>query len=137
MGIIAACIPTLRPLFSRTSSYPWNKKGSSRKLSAESAQPHDEGKRRLHNLPLHLTVTTVSPGSDSCLDRNQVAVGAERPRYGFVVGNSESGNSGDGLRGEADRAILKETEFSVDNRSDDEAVGWPQRSCAHVEQDQV
>ena len=135
IGIIAACIPTLRPLFSRTNRYPWNRKGWSRKLTGNFVQPHNEEIHRLHSIPQNPTVPTVPPGLDSGIGRSRVAVIAESRRHGFGVMSPRSGDSGDGLGGEADKGIMKKTEFSQHNRSDDEAVGWSQGNRKHREQE--
>ena len=58
-------------------------------------------------------------------DRNHVAVlGGGSARHWFGVNSfDDSGDSRDGF-GAANQGITKETEFSLDTRSDDEAKDW-------------
>ena len=135
MGIITACIPTLRPLFSRATRYPWSKNGWSRKVRDNSAQPHGEENHRLHKVALHTIVPTVPPDLSTSISRNEVAIVAGSTRPGFG-GNSSSrnGESRDGFVG-TDEGIMENTGFAFDSRSSNEAVSWFDGNRKHKAQE--
>ena len=127
--MIAACIPTLRPLFSR--GYPPGKKGWSRKLADD--RRHSEEKRRLGNFALRTTVPTVPLDLDLFVGESEVAVVAGSTRQGSDVDSpSRDGDSGGGF-GRVNEGIVKKAGFSLDSRSYDEAVGWVHGSRGHAE----
>ena len=131
MGIIAACIPTLRPLFTR--NHPWSKKGWRRHLTRD--RPPSEEKHRLHNLAQRTTLPTVPLGLDSSAGKNEVAVVARSTRREpDIDGSSRDEDTSDGY-GPVDEGIVKTTEFSLDSRREDDDVGWIRGYGDHAAQD--
>lgn len=75
IGIIAACIPTLKPIFNTSFRYPWNAKSWRRRLARRSA--HSDNNHRLHNLGPGLDLNAL-PASKTPFsrveDRNYVEI---------------------------------------------------------------
>ncbi|KAK3168975.1 hypothetical protein OEA41_005423 [Lepraria neglecta] len=108
LGIIAACVPAIRPLFSHSQRLPF--KGWSRIFAGNSApsQPPAEDKRPLHRAP----VRNVNSISEALRSAEHDSKGT-RGMYGHDVASwtTASGESGR-VPG---NAIKVETEFALDN----------------------
>ncbi|CAD6567800.1 MAG: hypothetical protein ASARMPRED_001148 [Alectoria sarmentosa] len=110
IGIIAACIPTLKPLFDTSLRFPWSTRGWSRKLAGEESGPshnsEEDDKRRLQPAPQHNVHLNTFPVNQDAYLRDD---GRERNRVEIKGGGQES-RSTEGL-GLGRDGIRMETEF--------------------------
>lgn len=114
VGIIAACIPTLKPLFDPSTRRSWFSRGWSRKLTSDSGYRHNSAARHhlnneidLGNLPRPPPQSALGPYRH---DTNYIEISGGRESYTSEEGNlCWSGGEDTGLGG----AIRKKTEFTL------------------------
>ncbi len=110
---MAACVPTLKPLFNRPLRYPWSGKSWRRTLSRVETQCEDTDRLHHHTLNLHeLSTPQVSRGLYESAGRNLVEIEGGW-RYAGADGAYTESTDERLSRGEVG-GIRKMTEFTLE-----------------------